>query len=79
VTTRIVALLGPRACREFKEEEEEDVAGGTCVRELIGHCYPVLSASFIQDGKYLASVSADKTLRLWDGGRLREGIDGRLF
>ncbi len=43
-----------------------DVATARPKFNLIGHTAPVLHASFSADGRWIATISADQTVRLWD-------------
>ncbi len=43
-----------------------DVTTGSLVRTLRGHEDGVLSVAFCPDGKYLASGSRDRTIRIWE-------------
>ena len=43
-----------------------DVASQQQVAKLTGHTNPVTSVAFDGSGKYLASGSGDKTVRIWD-------------
>ena len=45
---------------------KEDTSKYTCLKNLTGHSESVLSVAVSPDGKYLASGSADKTLKIWD-------------
>ena len=36
-----------------------------CIKTLKGHCEDVVSVSYSPDGKYLASGSADETVKDW--------------
>ena len=38
---------------------------GECLNHLTGHTQPVYSLAFSPDGKYLASGSFDKMIRIW--------------
>ena len=52
-----------------------DVASGTQVRQFAGHTTAVHSLSFASDGRFLASVAADQTVRLWSMTSLDQVLD----
>ncbi len=43
-----------------------DIASGALVKPLHGHASTAWSVAWSQDGKLLATSSADKSVRLWD-------------
>lgn len=43
-----------------------DIASGNEIRHFRGHTAEVYSASFSPDGAFLATASADRTVRMWD-------------
>lgn len=49
---------------------------GECVYHLTGHSQPVYSLSFSPDGRYLASGSFDKIIRVWS---IKEGKLARTY
>jgi WD40 repeat protein len=49
-----------------------DAASGKRVRELLGHEQGVSGVVFSPDGKLLASISSDSTLRLWEAATGKE-------
>lgn len=56
-----------------------DSSNGACLRTLVGHDNWIRGIVWSPNGKYLLSVSDDKTLRVWDlgagGGRCSKTID----
>lgn len=43
-----------------------DVQSGEQVKRVAGHSGAVLSLQYSPDGKFFASASADKTVRIWN-------------
>lgn len=43
-----------------------DIHTGKSVKTLVGHTMPILALAFFQNGTKLASVSLDRSLRIWD-------------
>jgi WD40 repeat protein len=59
----IVGLVGPRAPHAI---EVYDAETGRHVRRLAGHAGPVWGLACLPDGRRMASVGGDRTLRVWD-------------
>ncbi|MCP9449552.1 MAG: hypothetical protein NNA21_05760 [Nitrospira sp.] len=49
-----------------------DLATGRNFRTLHGHTAGVRCVTFSPDGRYLASASWDRTVKLWEGGEKRD-------
>ncbi len=68
---RAVCSYGPRALEKVYDEDPScnvrlwDLETGKEIRQFKGHDGPVLSLAVSRDGRFLASGSADGTMRLW--------------
>jgi WD40 repeat protein len=68
---RAVCSYGPRIIEAIYEDDPRcslrlwDLATGKEINQFKGHTAPVLSLAISEDGRFLVSGSADKTMRLW--------------